>query len=382
MKKVLFTIIAGLPALAFAQSPFTIKGKVGNIGAPSKIFLSYVVDRKPVLDSVVAVNGAFTFTGTVKDITAANLIYDPTGNGLAKRDRKTKTDAIVVYIGDGTATVTSADSLSKAKITGSKVNDDNMVYKAYLKPATDKEMELSKWYTATPIDTRKTQAFSDEYDKRSDAIDSLKKPLMVNYIKSHPDSYFSITSSSMTAAIGYYPEYSEAAVILNVLSPRLKATPAGKTFTAWVEKLKAVAIGATAPEFAQADTTGKMVSLSSFRGKYLLIDFWASWCGPCRAENPNVVAAFNKYKDKNFTILGVSLDQPTGKQKWEEAIKKDGLNWTQVSDLKYWDNEVSSAYGIKAIPQNILLDPNGKIIAKGLRGKDLTDKLEQLFGKI
>jgi peroxiredoxin len=103
---------------------------------------------------------------------------------------------------------------------------------------------------------------------------------------------------------------------------------------------------------------------------------------PCRAENPNVVKAFNKYKDKNFTILGVSLDQPGAKQKWIDAIHKDGLNWTQVSDLKFWQNEVSTAYGIQAIPQNLLLDPSGKIIAKGLRGKDLDNKMEELFGKI
>jgi len=138
-------------------------------------------------------------------------------------------------------------------------------------------------------------------------------------------------------------------------------------------------IGAVAPDFTQNDTEGNPVKLSSFRGKYVLVDFWASWCGPCRAENPNVVNAFNQYKDKGFTVLGVSLDDEKGKQKWLDAIKKDGLTWTHVSDLKYWNNEVSKAYGIRSIPQNVLLDPNGVIIGKNLRGKALLDKLAEIL---
>jgi peroxiredoxin len=121
------------------------------------------------------------------------------------------------------------------------------------------------------------------------------------------------------------------------------------------------------------------VSLSSFKGKYVLVDFWASWCGPCRQENPNVVKAFNKFKDKNFTILGVSLDRPNAKDRWLKAIHDDGLAWNHVSDLKYWDNEVAKLYGIRAIPQNLLLDPQGKIIARNLNGEALDKKLEEVI---
>jgi thiol-disulfide isomerase/thioredoxin len=122
--------------------------------------------------------------------------------------------------------------------------------------------------------------------------------------------------------------------------------------------------------------------LSSYKGKYVLIDFWASWCGPCRQENPNVVKAYNKYKTKKFTIIGVSLDKPGAKDAWMSAIKNDGLTWTQVSDLQFWDNKAAKLYGITSIPQNFLLDPTGKIIAKNLRGGDLEAKLAEIFGKI
>jgi peroxiredoxin len=137
-----------------------------------------------------------------------------------------------------------------------------------------------------------------------------------------------------------------------------------------------------APEFAQADTNGKTVSLSSFHGKYVLLDFWASWCGPCRAENPNVVKAYNNFKGKNFTILGVSLDRPGKKDAWLKAIHDDHLTWNHVSDLKFWDSETAKLYGIQAIPQNLLLDPSGKIIGKNLFGDDLEKKLAEIFGKI
>jgi thiol-disulfide isomerase/thioredoxin len=135
----------------------------------------------------------------------------------------------------------------------------------------------------------------------------------------------------------------------------------------------------TAPDFTQTDPDGKPVKLSDFRGKYLLLDFWASWCGPCRAENPNVVKAYNQYKDKNFTILSVSLDKEDAREAWLAAIKKDGMPWNHVSDLKYWKNEASVLYTIQAIPDNFLLSPEGKIIARGLRGEALAAKLAELL---
>jgi thiol-disulfide isomerase/thioredoxin len=150
-----------------------------------------------------------------------------------------------------------------------------------------------------------------------------------------------------------------------------------------VEKIvldnKIGSIGSDAVNFEQADTSGAMVSLASFKGKYVLVDFWASWCGPCRMENPNLVRSFTQYKNKNFTVLGVSLDR--AKDAWIQAIYKDGLTWTHVSDLKFWNNEVAKMYRISSIPQNFLIDPAGKIIAKNLRGEDLNLKLAEIFNE-
>ncbi|HYF69395.1 MAG TPA: TlpA disulfide reductase family protein [Ohtaekwangia sp.] len=148
-------------------------------------------------------------------------------------------------------------------------------------------------------------------------------------------------------------------------------------FTEMVDKMKITAIGQPAPEIALPDTTGQIVKLSSMKGKYVLLDFWAKWCGPCRQENPNVVRAFQKYKDKGFTVFGVSLDR--SKQDWLKAIAEDQLTWTHVSDLKFWQSEAAKTYNITGIPFSLLLDPNGIIIAKNLRGRALDNKLAEIF---
>lgn len=161
------------------------------------------------------------------------------------------------------------------------------------------------------------------------------------------------------------------------ISPALANNPYVKDLDGIIQQLENVEIGKVAPEFSLPDTAGVSVSLSDYRGKYVLLDFWASWCPPCRKENPNVVNAYQQYKDKNFTVLGISLDQD--KDKWLKAIQDDNLTWGHVSDLKYWDSEIPALYGVRGIPANVLLDPNGVIIAKNLKGEALQEKLKEIL---
>ena len=160
---------------------------------------------------------------------------------------------------------------------------------------------------------------------------------------------------------------------------KLRSSPLGKQLASIIEIGKKTNTGVMAMDFSEPDTAGKTVKLSDFRGKYVLVDFWASWCKPCRAENPNMLKAYNKHKRNNFTILGVSLDDSDGRRAWLGAVYKDGLPWTQVSELKGFKAKSAVLYGVSAIPTNFLIDPSGKIIARNLRGEDLEKKLTELF---
>jgi thiol-disulfide isomerase/thioredoxin len=197
--------------------------------------------------------------------------------------------------------------------------------------------------------------------------------IAVDYAGSHPSSY--VSAFEIYSNFSYNLDKDQLDAIYKKLDSTIQASYFGKKISKTLEIANQTAIGKPAPLFAQNDIQGKSVPLASFKGKYVLIDFWASWCGPCRAENPAVVKAYKHYHSKGLDILGVSLDED--KDKWAEAIKKDQLNWAQVSDLKGWENSAAMQYGVQGIPMNFLLDPQGEIIGKDLRGADLDKKLAE-----
>lgn len=223
-----------------------------------------------------------------------------------------------------------------------------------------------------------------ESDAKSDTekavnIREYAATLLQQWIREHPAANlgtallekYKMGPLAMDTAVSYFEQRQEAA---------LNNRPA-RRLREWIRKTSDVMPGKEAPDFTQPDTLGKPVALKDLRGKYVLLDFWASWCVPCRAENPNVVKAYERYKDKGFTVLGVSLDL-NDKGAWTKAIFQDNLPWTQVSDLKSFDNAAALRYHVDAIPSNFLIDPHGKIVARNLRGKMLLKRLDELLGDL
>jgi len=199
--------------------------------------------------------------------------------------------------------------------------------------------------------------------------------LIQDFVTTHKDSY--ITPLAVIRYNQIAEDVLKTEVLYNMLDPKIKATSMGQYIAQQITEGKVNGNGTLLPDFSQPDTSGKAVSLSSLRGNYVLVDFWASWCGPCRQENPNLVAAFKKYQSKKFTVLGVSLDK--AKEAWIDAINMDGLTWTHISDLQGWQNSVAQQFQIFNIPQNFLLDPDGKVIGKNLRGPALERKLAKVL---
>lgn len=367
MKKLILISIAAAMLLSIAacnknkEGAYTVNGSISGQDT-GWIFLKKREEGKWVTqDSVQLKDGKFTFTGKIG---LPELFY----LGL-----KNKEGYFPFFIENANITLKAfADSLDKTEVTGSATHD---LYKTFLKQDdmyNQKLEALYKDYMAAKEanDTVKVQSMEAGFD----AIQKEQSAAMKDFILKNGKS---VVSAYLALSNAYNFDLDNLKEINKAMDASISDSKYVKKLKEREETLSKLTPGNVAPDFSLNDTTGKAVSLSSFRGSYVLVDFWASWCGPCRAENPNVVAAYAKYHEKGFTVLGVSLDED--KDKWMEAIRKDKLTWTHISDLIGWNNAAAKLYGVMSIPANFLLDKEGKIIGSSLRGEDLNKKLEEIF---
>ncbi|WP_281631446.1 TlpA disulfide reductase family protein [Flavobacterium luteolum] len=371
---------SGLSALALLtvlnscskkEEGFTINGTIAGLDK-GMVYLENTDEKgnKKIADSAqIQKDGTFTLAGKVSEplLHTIKLKGEEYGAYFLLSNEEIKVEA-------------QKDSIFKAKVTGATQND---IYRSFYDNEFKKIQNI-----AGPIyklsdsltqggKVKLTPEQQTAMDKKWKDLQSFADDLTDKFIRKNKDKIAG--ALVINDRIVSYGTPEQVKMYYGVLTPEIQKSVYGKQLKQAIDLNDKTAVGVTAPEFSQTDVNGKVVKLSDYKGKYVLVDFWASWCGPCRKENPNVVLAYKTYHEKGFDVLGVSLDDK--KKLWEKAIEKDGLTWTHVSDLKGWQNEAAVLYGVKMVPTNYLIGPDGKIVAKNLREAELQSKLKEIFSK-
>ncbi|MGA0558760.1 redoxin domain-containing protein [Larkinella sp. VNQ87] len=347
-------------------SGYTISGSLKN-AANRKVILtenSFYKTKQHSDTTTANAKGQFSFKGKLDEVAFFGLSVE------GKPGRQ------FFYLENSPIRITgNADSLWAIRITGSKEEAlRQQLEKMMTDTAIVNRYKRSETKYASARATNNALAMEQAVRERDEAVrqDQVR---FKKFISDHPDNAASVNVVGLLMSLN---DLAGADSMLTFLETReIGQSMQAKFFRQQIDIMNRLNVGKIAPDFSQTDSLGKEIKLSSFKGKYVLIDFWASWCGPCREENPNLVQTYATFKDKNFTIFSVSLDN--NRQNWLNAVRKDNLTWAHVSDLKGWKNAVAQQYGINSIPANFLLDPSGKIIARNLRGAELAKKIQELI---
>ena len=384
MRKIVLSVVV-ISLLASCKEKesktFTVSGVLHN--APSKVVYIEESDittgKKTLKDSsTIAADGKFSIS--------LNAPKDAVYNLLLQND----VSQFVTLINDASKINVDADFNKRSdfyNVTGSKASKSIQEYLA--KISGMQRDRLNIYFQIDSIQRNSgDSAMAQSLNKQEKQISNEEKKYTQQTVQQATNSSLALfilsTYQGMARDQNFRVNGFTDSEIVALLSDMLNKFPERKDIAGIRNSVestipKTIWVGKTAPEISLPDTEGRTVKLSSFRGKYVLVDFWASWCGPCRRENPNVVQAFNQFKNKNFTILGVSLDRPGQKENWIKAIKDDNLTWTHISDLKFWQSEVVPVYQLSGIPFNVLVDPDGKVVAENLRGNALEQKLQEFL---
>ena len=354
MKKILITLSLAFILISTQLFGIQTKGYVvnGTITGMKETYVlfAHVVNGNQKIDTIAVKDGSFIIKGNVTEPSVVMLF-----NPAARLQRLFFLDNSEIEIKG------NVEDLSQITVTGSagqleyeRLQQDIQNNRGRVIEASEKMDEAAK---AGDSISKK------QYKILSDSLYKYEKVIIMRHIRENPNSYLSANQLFYNLDENNFDECKK---LYDAFSPTIKQSGIGKDVATRFATLGNVRIGQPAQNFVQKDTLGNPVSLSTYKGKYVLLEFWASWCGPCRAEGPNLLKAYEQYKDKGLIILAVSLDKEMGL--WKKAIKDDHLPWIHVSDLKYWKNEVAEQYGVHAVPANFLISPEGKIVAKNLRG--------------